>query len=30
MFAFFLIGLFMLWMKSTNRDMPKLKIPRIQ
>ena len=30
MFAFFLIGLFMLWMKSTNRDMPKLKFPRIQ
>ena len=30
MFVFFLIGLFMLWMKSTNRDMPKLKIPRIQ
>ena len=30
MFAFFLIGLFMLWMKSTNRDMRKLKIPRIQ
>ena len=30
MFVFFLIGLFMLWMKSTNRDMPKLKFPRIQ
>jgi lipopolysaccharide export LptBFGC system permease protein LptF len=30
MFVFFLIGLFMLWMKSTNRDMPKLKMPRIQ
>ena len=29
MFAFFLIGLFMLWMRSTNRDMPKLKIPKI-
>jgi len=29
MFAFFLIGLFMLWLRSTNRDMPKLKIPGI-
>ena len=28
--AFFLTGFFMLWMKSTNRDMPKLKFPRIQ
>ena len=29
LFGFFILGLFMLWMRSTNRDMPKLKIPGI-
>ena len=27
MFGFFLIGLYMLWLRSTNRDLPKIKIP---
>jgi LPS export ABC transporter permease LptG len=27
MIAFFLVGLLLLWMRSTNREMPKLKIP---
>ena len=25
--AFFVIGLFLLWYRSTNRDLPKIKIP---
>jgi len=27
MIAFFLVGLLLLWMRTTNREMPKLKIP---
>lgn len=27
MIAFFIVGLVLLWMKSTNREMPKFKIP---
>jgi lipopolysaccharide export LptBFGC system permease protein LptF len=27
MFGFFVIGLYMLWLRSTNRDLPKIKIP---
>lgn len=27
--AFFLVGLWLLWMRSTNRDLPRLRIPNI-
>lgn len=29
MIAFFVAGLYLLWMRSTNRDLPKLRIPGI-
>jgi lipopolysaccharide export LptBFGC system permease protein LptF len=29
MIAFFAAGLYLLWMRSTNRDLPKLRIPGI-
>jgi hypothetical protein len=25
--AFFVIGIYLLWMRSTNRDLPRIKIP---
>jgi LPS export ABC transporter permease LptG len=27
MIAFFVVGIYLLWMRSTNRDLPKLRIP---
>ena len=29
MIAFFAAGIYLLWMRSTNRDLPKLRIPGI-